>query len=306
MKIIAKCIHGSKLYGLDSEVSDTDYKAIFIPELRDLILMRAAKNETKKIAEDIEYEGFALQTFLRLASNSEDVTITMLHAPPNKVIVDSDVYLYLRENKKRFYTKRMFGALGYAKAQSAKYALRADRMNAVSRITEILKNAQSKGVARIYQIYDDLPEGPYFQKGVEERNNTSDKRFFECAGKKVTATTAIDYALDIYQRLHDNYGDRVKIAANLDGKDYKSISHAFRTAYQLKSIYKNGGFEYPLQETDFIKQVKYGKINYLTGNLDEKLNELITEVENLADNSTYPEKINQEWLDNIILDCYES
>ena len=55
MKILAKCIHGSKLYGLDGPDSDTDYKAIFQSDLRDLILMRAAKNETKKISEDVEY-----------------------------------------------------------------------------------------------------------------------------------------------------------------------------------------------------------------------------------------------------------
>ena len=51
MKILAKVIHGSKLYGLDSESSDTDYKGIFKNDLRELILMTAAKNETYKIKE---------------------------------------------------------------------------------------------------------------------------------------------------------------------------------------------------------------------------------------------------------------
>lgn len=304
MKILAKCIHGSKLYGLNGPDSDTDYKAIFQCDLRDLILMRATKNETKKISEDVEYEGFALQSFLNLAANAEDVAITMLHAPDSKIEVDSDIYKYLRANKQKFYTKRMFGALGYAKAQSAKYALRADRMNAVRNFIKILEDAKSKGVARVGQIWDDLPSGEYYFKGEEPTNRQDDKRFFECAGKKVTATVAISYALEIFQNLHDKYGDRVRIAANLDGTDYKAISHAFRCGYQLRSIYLNGGFEYPLAETEFIKNVKFGKLNYLENNLDAKLNELISEVEALAEKSSFPEKVDRNWLDAVILGAY--
>lgn len=304
MKILAKCIHGSKLYGLDGPNSDTDYKAIFKSDFRDLVLMRAPKNETKKISEDVEYEGFALQTFLNLACNAEDVAIAMLHAPDNKIEIDSDIYKYLRENKSKFYTKRMTGQLGYCRAQSAKYALRADRMNAVKNFIQILENAQAKGIARVGQIWDDLPVGEYYHKGEEETNRQADKRFFECAGKKVTTTVAITYALEIFQNLYDKYGDRVKIASNLDGHDYKAISHAFRCGFQLKEIYLNSGFEYPLKETDFLKDVKFGRLGYLFHNLDEKLNELISEVEELAENSTFPDKVDRNWVDKVILDSY--
>jgi hypothetical protein len=304
MKILAKCVHGSKLYGLDGPNSDTDYKAIFQSDLRDLILMRAAKNETKKISEDIEYEGFALQTFLNLACNAEDVAITMLHAPDNKIEVDSDIYKHLRKNKSKFYAKRMIGSLGYSKAQSAKYALRADRMNAVKNFIQILENARSKGVARVGQIWDDLPTGEYYYKGEEETNRQADKRFFECAGKKVTATVAIEYALEIFQNLYDKYGDRVKIASNLDGQDYKAISHAFRCGFQLREIYLNGGFEYPLKESAFLKDVKFGRLGYLFHNLDAQLNELISEVEKLAEKSNFPDKIDRNWVDKVILDAY--
>jgi hypothetical protein len=304
MKILAKCIHGSKLYGLDGPDSDTDYKAIFQSDLRDLVLMRAAKNETKKISEDVEYEGFALQTFLNLACNAEDVAITMLHAPDDKIEIDSDIYKYLRENKNKFYTKRMFGSLGYSKAQSAKYALRADRMNAVKNFIQILENARSKGIARVGQIWDDLPVGEYYYKGEEETNRQADKRFFECAGKKVTATVAIEYALEIFQNLYDKYGDRVKIASNLDGQDYKAISHAFRCGFQLREIYINGGFEYPLKESAFLKDVKFGRLGYLFHNLDGQLNEIISEVKQLAEKSTFPDKVDRNWVDKVILDAH--
>ena len=307
MKILGKVLHGSRLYGLENEDSDHDFKSIHLPSLRDCMLMTATKVETKKIEDDSgkeEYESFALQKFLKLCVSAEDITIAMLHAPDNKVLIDSDIFKMLRDNRSKFYTKKMRGSLGYAKGQSAKYALRADRMNAVKRFLDILKEANDKGVARLYQIYDDLPDGQYYIKGIEERNNTKDKRYFECAGKKITATVAIPYAIEIFENLFNSYGDRVKIAAGLDSHDYKSISHAFRCGYQLKAIYKDGGFQYPLKETEFIKDVKFGKVSYLEDNLDGKLNDLITEVEELALNSQFPEKIDQKWLDNLVIQAY--
>ncbi len=305
MKILGKVIHGSKLYGLDSPSSDTDYKGIFLSPLEELILMRAAKNETYKVKEDnAEYENFCLQKFLQLCANGEDCVIAMLHAPKDKVLVDSEIYQYLRENRAKFYSKRLIGMAGYAKSMCIKYSLRADRMHDIERVIHALKMAQIAGVARIGQMWGSLPEGKYIEKGIEETNRTADKRYYSVCGKKVTPQVAVNYALEIFQTTHDKYGDRVKIAKSLGNADYKAISHSFRVGFQLKSIYLNGGFEYPLVETEFIKKVKYGELNYLDNNLDVRLNELITEVEELSKNSSYPEKVDQKWLDSLVLSQY--
>lgn len=305
MKILAKCIHGSYLYGLNGDTSDHDFKGIFLPDIKDCLLMQATKNETKKIVEEnSEYENFALQVFLRLCQNSEDITIAMLHADDSKLLVDSDIFKYLRENRSRFYTKKMVGALGYAKNMALKYGFRADRMKSVEKVLAALKKAESLGVAKLHQCWDDLPTGEYIERGVDSRSNHKDNRFYEVAGKKLQATVAVSYAVEIMQALYDGYGSRVKIAKNMNGQDMKAMSHSFRVGYQLYEIYKNGGFTYPLPQTDFIKGVKYGKFNFVDDNLDVKLNDLITEVENLSAVSNYPEKIKKEWLDSIVLSAY--
>jgi hypothetical protein len=198
----------------------------------------------------------------------------------------------------------MAGMVGYCRGQAAKYSLRADRMLAVGRVLDILNNGIAEGKSRIYQLYDELPDINHCSKGIEPRNNNVDKRYFECAGKKVTATVALEYAKEIYQNLYDNYGDRVKIAASLDGKDYKAISHSFRVGYQLRDIYTTGTYSYPLKESQFIKDIKYQKIKYLEGGLDTKLNELIAEVEGLALKSSFPDKADRKWYNNLVLELY--
>lgn len=77
-----------------------------------------------------------------------------------------------------------------------------------------------------------------------------------------------------------------------------------RVGYQLLHIFKDGGFSFPLPESDFIRDVKFGRLSYLDDKLGEKLDDLISEVERLAEASDYPEKVPQKFLDGIVLDAY--
>lgn len=309
MTILAKVLAGSKLYRLDNANSDTDYKGLFLPPQEDCLLLRASRNLQQKSGEGaakIEHESFALQEFLKLAANGEDVAVTMLHCADSDVIEGSSLWSTLRFNRSQFYTKRMVGSLGYAKSQSCKYAMRADRMAAVERVIALLEAAESKGVGRLSQCWDDLTEGEHVVKTESPNDRGADKRVLDVAGKLLPATITPAYALDILCKLRDNYGDRVQAAKSMGGKDFKSLSHSFRVGYQLLGVYERGGFTYPLPESDFIRAVKEGRLSYLDDKLDEKLNDLITKVEALAEASTLRARVNQTWLDQIVLDCYDS
>ena len=47
-KILFKTLTGSKLYGTNSENSDTDIKGVFLPDIKDLLLNKAPKHYTIK------------------------------------------------------------------------------------------------------------------------------------------------------------------------------------------------------------------------------------------------------------------
>lgn len=309
MTILARTVHGSRLYGLDGPGSDLDLKQIHLPPTRDCLLLRAARNVNTKDVEagtKVEHESFALQEFIALASRGEDVAICMLHAPEAHILQDSTIFQALRDKRHRFYTKRMAGMVGYCKGQAAKYALRADRLETVEQVINILEIMVARGVAKIGQEWDLFPPLPYTQKGENLLDRGTDKRYYEVAGKALPATVAPTYALDIMIRLRDSYGDRVKAARDMENKDLKSISHSFRVGYQLKHLYQDGTFSFPLPESDFIKAVKYGQLNYVTDNLDARLNDLITEVEELAANSEFPDSVDQTYWDEFIVSTYRN
>lgn len=310
MTLLAKTLHGSRLYRLDNPSSDYDYKAIHLPPMEECLLLRASRNVNEKTQNSDgikeEYESFALQEFVALAARGEDVAICMLHARGGDILLDSPTFQYLRERRHRFYTKTMKGSLGYARSQSAKYALRADRMENVLTVIKAIEEMRDKGIARLDQAWDDLPNLLHTRRFENENDRAIDKRIYEVAGKGLKPTVAPDYALGILYALRDSYGERVKSARQMGGSDMKAISHSFRVGYQLLHIYQDGGFSFPLPESDFIRAVKEGKLNYVDDKLDDKLNELITRVEQLSEQSKYPENVERSWLDEIVLKTYDT
>ena len=309
MTIIAKVVHGSRLYRLDNPLSDYDFKSIHLPPQDDCFLLRAARNVHAKhevAGVKHESESFALQEFLALAARSEDVAITMLHVSDDDILEDSPLFQYLCQRRKQFYTKGMTGALGFAKSMAAKYSLRADRMDTVVAVIKVLEELQAEGVARLGQAWDRLPDLPHTRKFENLIDRNADKRLYEVVGKGLSATITPAYALDILIKVRDAYGERVRTTREMGGADVKAVSHSFRVGYQLRHIFLDGDFSYPLPETDFIRAVKEGKLNYVGDKLDEKLDALITEVEKLSEASTYPESVDRKWLDEIVLSAYWS
>jgi predicted nucleotidyltransferase len=75
MKTLVKMQFGSHVYGTNVSTSDHDYKAVHLPEGRDILLQRPKNtiniktkvDGTKKnTAEDVDFESFSVQQYLKL------------------------------------------------------------------------------------------------------------------------------------------------------------------------------------------------------------------------------------------------
>lgn len=304
---LAVTLHGSHLYRLNNPSSDMDWATIHLPTVRDCLLLRAVRNiETVDETGDVKVErkSWALQEFVKLASEGQDLAVCMLHCHDSDVTTTSRAFDTLRKERARFYTKHMAGQVGYCRGMAAKYALRADRMETVEEVIIVLEAMVETGVAKLAQAWDMLPDIPFTTKTQNPADRNLDNRVYTVVGKGLPAPIAPAYALDILTKVRDSYGARVRSAKAMDGKDLKAVSHSFRVGYQLRSLYTRGTFSFPLDESSFIRDVKEGKLNYVTDGLDERLNDLITEVEELAAKSTFPEKVDSAWTDRFLLDTY--
>lgn len=305
MDIIVDMVFGSHLYGTNSETSDRDYKGVFMPTREQILLQRVPhsinestkKGTEKNTAEDTDRERYSLHYFLHLACEGETVALDMLHAPDSFWLEASPLWVILKNNRQRFYTKSLKAFVGYARRQAAKYGVKGSRLSEAKAVVEFLK-AQPPSV-RIEDVWDALPTGEHIHKTANEVGP-----LYEVCGKKLTARGYCSHYIPMLQAFADRYGDRARQAEENKGVDWKAVSHAFRAAYQVQHILQDGGYTYPLPETDYLKAVKSGRLHF-ANEVAPKLDSLMEELEAMSAASTLPEKVDRShwdaWLCNVLL-----
>ena len=90
MRLIVEMQFGSHLYGTATPLSDLDYKGVYVPDGRDILLQRvrdaisesrAKAPGVKNSAGDVDRELYSLQRYLGLLSEGQTVALDMLFAP---------------------------------------------------------------------------------------------------------------------------------------------------------------------------------------------------------------------------------
>lgn len=306
MKIIAKFIHGSHLYKLNTPESDEDFKGIYMPSLKDMVLGKVKdsvdfstnKTNSKNSSEDTDYEVYSIQKFVQLLSKGEMVTFDMLFAPEycvkyydhhgNNITselakqIGHPIYRLRNEFYQLFVHKDMKAYFGYCRRQAAKYGVKGSRLDSLYLVQDSYVSYSYKEGDRLDKIKSLLPENEFLKK---------EEDYYEVLGKKHQWTTSLIGFVERINQEIKKYGNRAKLARENEGIDWKAVSHAFRAGYQLKSALVNGKMSVVLPDTErrYVLKIKKGELGWLS-QVKPSLENLMDEVEEMAQKSTLPDK----------------
>ncbi len=320
MKRVLFTKFGSHIYGTNTPKSDTDLKGIFVPSAREILLCRAPKNirETTKIdksakntSEDIDVEMFALHNYLHQLMEGQTFALDMLFTPKSFHLESTEEWSLIQENRAHFIHKNVKPFFGYARQQAAKYGVKGSRVSVVKAMLDVLKQlpAQSK-----LRQHEDLLRETARQVNGEfiDRMNGRDLVSFEVSphekdkgmiylsvcDRLMPFTNKVIDAVQVLQRLDDNYGNRARMAASNEGIDWKALSHAVRVGEEAIELLKTGEIQFPRPNAEFLLKIKLGEFAYAPvaeyiENVFERL--LVAETE-----STLPAEPNRAKADEII------
>ena len=154
MQPIVKIRFGSHLYGTNNQNSDTDYKGIFIPDYREILLGKISHNDnqstgsnnSKNTKDDVDTEWISIHKFIKDAISGQTYAFDMLHAPENMCerTIYSGLWDEIVDNREKFYSKNIHAFVGYAKGQAAKYSKVSSRLNTIKNIISILEREKLK------------------------------------------------------------------------------------------------------------------------------------------------------------------
>jgi hypothetical protein len=305
--VIVRMKFGSHLYGTSTPDSDTDYKGVFMPKWRDLVLHQVKPSrsfgtkkiqETKNTKHDIDEEYFSLKKFVEIACVGDTNALDMLHAPMNRLLTNSWIWMELVKNRKRFYTRNLKAFVEYARKQAAKYGVKGSRLAIVKQVLQILEEQGDKvgWKTKIREIWDLLPKDCEHVAILKDQSLPHIKQYQVC-GRAYQETVSIEYLHKGLTRHYEEYGHRAILAEKNEGIDWKAVSHALRAAFQLEELFTYNMMTLPLPQADFLREVKQGKHNY-KDHISPLLDEKISNVEKLAAKSQFPEEPDRTWWEN--------
>lgn len=323
MQLLAKFVHGSHLYKLNTPESDMDYKGVYMPSVQDMFMgnvkdtinMSTNKTNEKNSRGDVDYEVYSLQKFVSLLCKGEMVTFDMLFAEEDCVeyydkngnvitdkyqLFDNPVWLLRNSYRHYFCHSDMKAYLGYCRKQAAKYGIKGSRLSSLRDVKTTLEEC-------LYKYGDIYPERLSFIKSELPTNEYLQFEYdhYEVLGKKHQWTTSIGDFIERIDAEIDRYGNRAILAEKNEGIDWKAVSHAFRAGYQIQSMLLTGEMfvVLPDEHREFILEVKTGRLDWLT-EVKPRLEELMDMVDSVAQENpkNLPEKPDVDYINKVLVE----
>lgn len=320
MKNIVRIKFGSHLYGTSTPESDLDFKSIFIPSAREILLQRVRPTVTnqrpkaageKNFAGEIDEERFSLQKFLKLASEGQTVAIDVLFAPAWSWIgMPSHEWIEILENRHRLLTRKSASFIGYARTQANKYGIKGSRVASARAALQLLEfgyasiGASEKLSAQRREIHELVASYEHMAITTSETPHGQTEYYWEVCNKKMPFNASIKSARDVMARIVDEYGKRALMAESQQGVDWKALSHAVRVGHQAIELLSTGNVTFPLQNAAHILRIKKGELLYQE--VAEEIEELLVLVERAAEASVLPEEPDMQWIDDFVERVYRA
>lgn len=314
MTEIVRMVFGSQLYGTSTPASDTDLKAVHIPSPEQILLGRTPRainqvtkaNEREKNApEDTDFESFGLQHFMKLLCEGQTVCLDMLYAPDSMIINKTWEWEWIVDHRKEFVSRQCQSYIGYCRQQANKYGIKGSRVAAVRLVLDWLKEAaEDMGhLAKVGEVEWDWLDS---QEHAEVLQITIASGaiipHLNVCNRKVPFGSTLKIAIDVYQRLFDEYGKRALMAEKNEGVDWKALSHAVRIGRQAIDVLSGNDIIFPLPYADFITAIKKGEYDYSM--IGEMIDDLLVQVEQAAETSPLPEQPNFVLAEQFVLGTY--
>ena len=296
-RLLFSTITGSKLFGTESENSDTDIKGIFLPDIRNLILQNSSdlydfstNSNQKNTNDDIDEKYFSLQFFLNLISKGDSNCIDILFAYTNKkcTLHIDPLWEELIKNTDKLISKNIIRSLQICRSQCIKKHYKGEKLNVFINLKNYIKKSIEDNkfkqkltlesiLFKDYNIlYDENKKKEYYKNNrligytySQNLNGISDNLdILKCFSKdNYLLINEYKFPLDerivlIYEKLNsiiNNYGDRTKKASENKGADYKALSHCIRNIFEVEEIINKGKISFPLKDKqlEFVRSIKF-------------------------------------------------
>ncbi len=330
MRKIIEMEFGSSVYGTRLPSSDLDFKAIAIPDYKDIIMQRAFRtinestgnDQSKNTKDDIDKETFALHYFMKLLTEGQTVCLDMLFTPAifhqHSAFYDpkaEEIWLQLQSNKDKLITKKMSAFAGYCQSQAAKYSLKGSNLAAYEaamlffRKQSVFKKVGDVDISSLVSTINSFQkelngkDKPLAQIVTINNNKGVAEEYLQVGPKtKVPFNAKCGLGWEIFNLQYEKYGERAKLAQTNEGVDWKALMHAVRVCKEAIELCNTGYITFPRPEKELLLKIRKGEIPY--PEVAEMIEQGLIELTAAKNQSSLPEEPDYAWIEDFIFDIY--
>ena len=320
MTPIVRIKFGSHLYGTQTPQSDVDYKSVYVPDARSILLQRVKgsvstkrpkREGEKNYAGETDEESYSLQRYLGLVCEGQTVALDVLFAPRWSMETEpSWVWQEIVENRHRLVTRRYAAFIGYCRQQSNKYGIKGSRVAAARSALALLERAtvDHGTVAKLATIEAGIVALCTHTEHMEVLDvlqvSGATIKHWDVCGRKMPFTSSIKNAHNIMARLVAEYGSRALEAERNEGVDWKALSHAVRIGRQAIELLRTGTVVFPRPDATHLLAIKRGERPYQA--VAEEIEELLPAIEAEAARSPLRETPDLAWVDDYVMEIHDA
>ena len=298
-RTIFETLSGSHVYGTNVATSDKDYKGIVIPDSNSILLQTAPRSRNNASGkaegvrngpEDCDREYFALHYFMKLLVDGQTHPVEMLFIPPSFWTIASPEWEEIIGFRHLLVSKKLTAFVGYAKNQANKYSAKGERYATVEAFVKFLRSCFAMAPLKSYEteLLAIIEQYPKHSKVANIENSGKIVPHLEVCGRKIDMSASVEYALNCYEWVYKEYGDRAK--ASVEGVDWKAVMHAIRIAEEAVEILRDGVITFPRPNVSLLLDIRNGRLKY--DMVMDYFEVLLGDINSAAENSKLPDTPN--------------
>lgn len=313
--IVFKTQFGSHIFGTNLPTSDLDYKAIYLPEPKEILLGKAKETivsttktdkSARNSAEDVDCETFSLKQYIKLLLEGQTVAIDVLFTPPKWWAAEhwTEHWTNIIQNKDKFIHKGYTGFMGYIHSQANKYGIKGSRIKAIRTALSYLEPAESFSKLGYFVMRNEIPKDEFINIVLINGPHGDPEHHLEVCGRKIPFHANIKYTRDILQKILDNYGQRALQAEKNEGVDWKALMHAVRIASQSVELLTTSHITFPRPDAHLLLKIRKGELPYVQ--VASMIEEGLLRIELASCKSDLPATPDYEFAENVVYDAYKA
>ncbi len=320
VRLIARILCGSHLYGCNVPESDRDYKIVYMPSARNILLQRADSldpegippivKQLKKdagLTEDPDVEFMSYRQFLKLLCQGQTNAMDMFFAPQENFVGEPEPEWYsIQVHKDRWISKNSTAFVGYCRQQAGKYAIKIDRYDAVKAVVDYFAKGPTMTVRLrdLKDFLDTLVDSSEHIEWIHRETSHGEVLHFSCCQAMIPMEATVETALKTFTAKLDRYGARVQKVSALKEEDWKSMYHAVRVAAEATELMETGKLTFPRPERSLLTAIRMGKIPF--DKVSAMIEENLKTIEQSVEKSTLREEPDWEYADTLVESFYRS